>query len=268
MKTIAFNFGTAGLALALFTGCDRGADDEPQTEATVAAAAETAAGVQTTVSEGYAVVDVTNGGTIRGTVAFAGTVPPTRTITIDESTETCGESTELQPIQVGANGGLANAVVSLLDITSGAARVTTSPATLDQDGCRFVPHVLLASVDEAVHVLNSDPLTHNIHTAAFENRPVNRSQPAGVRKIEMTFRSPEKVRVRCDMHSWMDAWIVVVDHPYHSVTDEAGGFVLENVPPGDYTLEIWHETLGANTQPVTVSVGEATDASVEIAQQH
>ncbi len=144
--------------------------------------------------------------------------------------------------------------------------VATSPPTLDQNGCQFAPHVLLAPAGQAVHVLNSDPLTHNVHTAAFENRPVNRSQPAGVRKIELSFRFPEKVRVRCDMHDWMGAWIAVVDHPYNAVTDEAGSFVLENVPPGTYTLEIWHEILGSNTQSVTVAAGQATDASVELAQ--
>ena len=267
MKTITLRSGAVGLALALVAACGGGADDTPQAEETAAAATETAAGGETTGSEGYTVVDVTNGGTITGTVRFVGTVPPPRTVTVDENTETCGESQQLQPIRVGANGGLANAVVSLVDITSGASLVATSPPTLDQNGCQFVPHVLLAPVGQAVHVLNSDPLTHNVHTAAFENRPVNRSQPAGVRKIELSFRFPEKVRVRCDMHDWMGAWIAVVDHPYNAITDEAGSFVLENVPPGTYTLEIWHETLGSNTQSVTVAAGQATDASVELAQQ-
>ncbi len=227
MKVVTLGSGALGLALMLVAACGGGADDTPQAEETAAAAA-----VQTSGSEGYTVVDVTNGGTITGTVRFVGTVPPPRTVTIDENIETCGESQQVQPIQVGANGGLSNAVVSLVDITSGAALVTTSPPTLDQNGCQFVPHILLAPAGQAVHVLNSDPLTHNVHTAAFENRPVNRSQPAGVRKIELSFRFPEKVRVRCDMHDWMGAWIAVVDHPYHAVTDEAGSFVLENVPPG------------------------------------
>ena len=267
MRTITLRSGAVGLALALVAACGGGADDTPQAEETAAAAAETAAGGETTGFEGYIVVDVTDGGTITGTVRFVGTVPPPRTITIDENTETCGESQQLQPIRVGANGGLANAVVSLVDITSGAALVAPSPPTLDQNGCQFAPHVLLAPVGQAVHVLNSDPLTHNVHTAAFENRSVNRSQPAGVRKIELSFRFAEKVRVRCDMHDWMGAWIAVIDHPYNAITDEAGSFVIENVPPGTYTLEIWHETLGSNTQSVTVAAGRATDASVELAQQ-
>ncbi len=267
MKAIMFRFGAAGLALALLTACGGGADDTPQADETAAAAEETAAEAETTGAAGYTVVEVANGGTIRGTLRFAGTVPPPRTVTVNEDIETCGESQQLQPTQVGANGGLANAVVSLVDITSGAALVATSAPTLDQNGCQFVPHILLAPAGQAVHVLNSDPLTHNVHTAAFENRPVNRSQPASVRKIELTFRNPEKVRVRCDIHSWMGAWIAVVDHPYHAVTDEAGSFVIENVPPGTYTLEVWHETLGTNSQSVTVTTGQTTDASVDLAQQ-
>ena len=265
MNTIIWKRGPAGLALAMVLGCSGGAEsrvEEIDTEAETAAVGDD----ESSPAGAYKVVEVTNGGTIRGTVSFVGTPPPPRIIPVDEDSEACGEAQEVQSVKVGAEDGLADVIVSLVDITSGAALVATSPPTLDQNGCQFAPHILLAPVGQAVHVLNSDPLTHNVHTAAFENRPVNRSQPAGVRKIEMTFRFPEKVRVRCDMHDWMGGWIAVVDHPYNAVTDEAGSFVLENVPPGTYTLDIWHETLGSNTQSVTVATGQATDASVELAQ--
>ncbi len=147
MKAITLRSGAAGLALALVAACGGGADDTPQAEETAAAAAGTAAGGQTAGSEGYTVVDVTNGGTITGTVRFVGTVPPPRTVTIDENTETCGESQQVQPIQVGANGGLASAVVSLVDITSGAALVATSPPTLDQTAVSSYPTYYLRRRD-------------------------------------------------------------------------------------------------------------------------
>lgn len=255
----------SGVAAALCAACGGGADggspaeeggaDQPSVETT------------TTASPGYMAIEVTDGGNIQGTVRFPGTPPPPRPIPVGDNTEACGESQDVQPIEVGTNAGLANVVVSLVDITRGAALVPDTPPTLDQRGCRFVPHMLLAQVGQAVHVLNSDPLTHNVHTAAFDNRPVNRAQPASVGAIELTFDMPEKVRVRCDLHAWMGAWVVVIDHPYHAITDEAGTFTIGNVPPGTYTLEFWHETLGSRTQSITVSAGQATDASVELTQQ-
>ncbi len=216
---------------------------------------------------GYTVVEVTDGGTISGAVRFVGTVPSAQTVSVSEDAETCGESRRVQTVEVGVGQGLANAVVSLVDITRGAALETpASPPVLDQRGCRFVPHVLLAPAGAPVHILNNDPLTHNVHTVAFENRPVNRAQPKDLHQIEVTFRAAEKVKVKCDIHGWMSAWIAVVDHPYHAITAQNGAFVIGNVPPGRYTLEVWHETLGTSTQSVTVAAGETADVSVELGQ--
>jgi plastocyanin len=265
MNAIMWRSGVAGVAVALCAGCGGGGGDEIQTEE--AAADQPGAGATTTESAGYTIIDVTDGGSIEGTVRFLGTPPPPRRIAVEDNTEACGESQDVQPVEVGTNAGLANVVVSLVDITRGAALTPDAPPTLDQRGCRFIPHVLLAPVGQAVHVLNNDPLTHNVHTTAFDNRPVNRSQPASLGEIELTFDMPEKVRVRCDLHAWMGAWIAVIDHPYHAITNEAGAFTLDSVPPGTYTLEFWHETLGSRTQSVAVSAGQATDASAELTQQ-
>ncbi len=252
-----------GLALILAAcgGETEVAEDtaEPAQQPSSAAAAPEAGG--------YTVMEVTNGGTIRGTVHFAGTVPPPRTVTVTEDMDTCGSTQQIQTVEVGADRGLANAVVSLVDITRGAAfPPATTPPTLDQRGCQFAPHVLLAAAGETVRVLNNDPLTHNVHTASFDNRPVNRAQPQSLRQIEMSFREPEKIKVKCDMHAWMTSWIIVVDHPYHAITDQQGGFVIENVPPGTYTLEVWHETVGSSSQTLTVTEGQTTKLSLELSQ--
>ena len=256
--------GVALLLAACSADADNGtpADEAPRSADGGAIAAPSAD------ATGYTVREVTNGGTIRGTVRFTGTVPPPRVVTVSEDTETCGTSHRIQTLEMGHTQGLANAVVSLVDITRGAAiEPLASPPTLDQRGCQFAPHVLLAPANKPVRVLNDDPLTHNVHTASFDNRPVNRSQPRSLREIEVTFRSTEKVRVKCDMHSWMSAWIIVVDHPYHTLTDETGSFALTNVPAGTYTLEVWHETAGSRSRTVTVTEGQATDASVELGEQ-
>ena len=222
---------------------------------------------ETQAGEGYSVVTVENGGTISGTITFAGTVPETRTVTVTDDVESCGSSVEVQEVEVDPQGGLANVVVSLTDIASGAALGTSpSPPTLDQSGCRFVPHVVLVGVGEVLEILNSDGVSHNVHTMAFDNRSFNRTQPPSLEKLEATFDVAEKVPVRCDIHGWMNGWIVVIDHPYHAVTGTDGGFSIPDVPPGTYTLEVWHEALGATTQTVTVVAGQSSDASIELTQ--
>ncbi len=268
MKVITMKHGETCLALALvLVACGGETDGARGAEEEAAPAEEVATEAEPAGRAGYTVVEVTDGGTIRGAVRFVGTVPSARTVSVSEDTETCGESRQVQTVEVGVGQGLANAVVSLVDITHGAALETpASPPVLDQVGCRFVPHVLLAPAGVPVHILNSDPLTHNVHTVAFENRPVNRAQPKDLHQIEVTFRAAEKVKVKCDIHGWMSAWIAVVDHPYHAITAQNGAFVIGNVPPGTYTLEVWHETLGTSTQSVTVAAGETADASVDLGQ--
>ena len=82
--------------------------------------------------------------------------------------------------------------------------------------------------------------------------------------MELSFDAAEKVRVKCDLHPWMSAWIVVTDHPYHAITDDEGRFELSNVPPGDYVLETWHETLGSSRREVTVRGDETLDLQVDL----
>lgn len=259
------NIWIATSLLPLFAACgsEAPAIDSREGEATPAEASPAQDGAAG--GSAYAVIDVADGGVIRGTVRFVGTLPEPRSVSVSEDSDTCGTEREIHGLRVGENSGLIHSVVSLLDITAGARlEAPSTPPTLDQRGCAFEPHILLAPVNEVVEVLNNDPITHNIHTVAFANRPINRAQPSRLKRIDVSFMVAEKVRVRCDMHEWMGAWIVVVDHPYHAVTDATGEFVLENVPPGTYTMEVWHETLGAVTQEVSVTAGEISEVDVEM----
>jgi hypothetical protein len=105
-----------------------------------------------------------------------------------------------------------------------------------------------------VEFLNSDRLLHNIHSVSKENPPLNRTQPKG-RTIPVAFAKPEIIRIKCDLHSWMSAWVVVADHPFYAVTNPQGEFVLDNLLAGQYTLRAWHESLGMLRKDVTVGDG-------------
>jgi hypothetical protein len=119
---------------------------------------------------------------------------------------------------------------------------------------------------------NSDGLLHNIKAQPRNNRTFNISQPNNMTSSQ-TFSQPEiMIPVQCDVHGWMEMYIGVTDHPYFAVSGEDGNFTIENVPPGTYTLEAWHERYGVTTQQVTVepngSVDVAFDYSASMAGAH
>jgi len=195
-------------------------------------------------------------GVIRGVVVFTGAMEQKKLpVTIDQYI--CGKEKQAEDLLVGAQRGVRNAVVWLQTPPPGA-NWPNAPvkAEMDQKACSFVPRVVLVPVGGTVEFLNSDRLLHNLHSASKDNPTFNRTQPRG-RAIPIAFAKPEIVRVDCDLHSWMRAWVVVADHPFYALTGEAGEFELPSVPPGKYTLQIWQEKLGIATREVTVSADEA-----------
>jgi hypothetical protein len=112
-----------------------------------------------------------------------------------------------------------------------------------------------------VDFLNSDRLLHNLHATPKLNVSFNRTQPKD-RTIQVTFEKPEIVRIVCDLHSWMVAWVIVAAHPFYAITNADGEFSFDNLPPGQYKLQVWQERLG--TVPATVTVGAQQPARVTI----
>lgn len=195
-------------------------------------------------SLGYEVRTVADGGTIRGQVKLKGEAPTPEGVEITKDEDTCGKTEKItEKLLVGADNGLQNVVVSIENI-QGGKRQRREGALLDQKDCRYVPHVVLIPVGGNLTMRNSDGILHNIHSHSVENSPFNKPQPKFKKTIQETFTKAEIIKVTCDAHPWMSGWIIVHEHPYYTVTDESGRFVLSDVPPGEYTLRIWHETLG------------------------
>jgi len=163
-----------------------------------------------------------------------------------------------------ATSGVKNVVVWLEGVPSAEnpAQIGEIP-TLDQKGCRYEPHVLVVRSGQEIHILNSDGILHNTHTRSTSNRPINKAQPGFLKKVSVSFRRPEIIEVGCDAHEWMRAWIVVAEHSYYAVTDQTGGFRFEGVPPGTYTLQVWHESLGRQSARVTVVSSERSQVDLE-----
>ena len=159
-----------------------------------------------------------------------------------------------ESLVVSSTGGLANAFVYVKKGLEGKRfEVPTTPVVIDQKGCWFLPRVLGIQTNQILQVINSDPVTHNIHPMAAVNREWNHSQGAGDEPLARKFIKPEiMIPVKCNIHHWMRAFIGVVDHPYFAVSKDNGSFALSGLPPGTYTIGVWHESLGTQEQEVTV----------------
>jgi plastocyanin len=202
-------------------------------------------------------------GTLSGKVLFVGDIPQAKTRKIVRDTKACGNKILSEDLVVSPDRGLQNAVVTLVGLKGTPIKAETPP-TIDQKGCVFRPRVLIAPVNVAIDILNNDGVLHNFHTYSRLNPRVNKAQPAFRKKMNETFKQPEIIKVTCDAHPWMSAWIVVTDHPYVSATDGSGSFQIGNVPAGNHTVEIWHETLGNITRTVAVKAGEDTKVTIEL----
>jgi mono/diheme cytochrome c family protein/plastocyanin len=201
---------------------------------------------------------------VTGRVRFAGKVPTPETITPHHDPEVCAKGGPLvdESVIAAADGNLANVVVVLQGV---APEPSPPPAstTLDQRGCRFVPHVQTVTLGTTLQITSSDPVLHNVHAFLGKRTAFNLAIPVAGKIVERKLTEPGILRIRCDSgHTWMSAYIAVVPHRYHAVTTADGAFAIPNVPPGEYRVRAWHEKFGAVEQKVTVTAGDAPPVSL------
>lgn len=199
-------------------------------------------------AEKYEEVAVEHGGTITGRVVLTGPAPQLAGFAINKNAEVCdpgGHGTRpTNRLLVSADGGMANAVVYLEGVTSGKP-MPKREATLGQVGCRYEPHVQVVPRKTKLTISSQDAVLHNVHMfgAANYNLPFSGPEP-----ITKSMRKAGIVRIQCDAgHSWMNGYVHVVNHPYYAVTDADGRFSLTDVPPGTYTIKMWHENWEVTT---------------------
>jgi plastocyanin len=211
-------------------------------------------------------VNAETAGNIAGRITFEGTPPKPAVVRMD-SDQNCvkdgAASTDETVALVGDAGALQNVFVYVKDgLGSLRFPIPTTSVVLDQKGCRYVPHVVGVQVGQNFEILNSDPTLHNVHAVPKANQEFNMGQPLpGIRHTHQFSTREVMVPFKCDVHPWMNAWVGVLDHPYFAVTGADGSFSLKGLPPGTYTVEAWHETLGTQTQSVTIGERESKDIS-------
>ena len=209
-------------------------------------------------------VDAATAGNIAGSVVLEGDPPSMDAI--DMSSESvCADkhaSTPMVPdVVVNSNGTLANVFVYVKEGLESLQFPTPGAVLLDQNGCVYLPHVLGVMAGQDITIRNSDGLLHNINASPEINRGFNSSQPVSMETTRSFGSAEVMVPLRCDVHGWMNAYIGVLDHPYHSVSNGSGAFDLSTLPPGEYVIEAWHERYGTQTQTVTVTTGETAEVT-------
>jgi plastocyanin len=151
-----------------------------------------------------------------------------------------------EDVVFGDNDTLQNVVVYLKgDFSQYSFDAAKSPVILDQKGCTYDPHVLALMTGQQLQVANSDQTTHNVNA------------------VDRVFTRPEMdIPVKCNIHSWMKAYMSVFSNPYFQVTGKDGSFKIENVPPGTYTLTAWHERYGTKEQTVAIQATQEQTATI------
>jgi plastocyanin len=196
-------------------------------------------------------------GGIRGIVKLDGAAPALAPLATNRDQGVCGKSVADESIVV-KDGKLQNVVLTVKGAPAPTPKAEAVKVVLDQSQCRYVPHVQAATVGTPVDIVNSDPVLHNSHGFAGTATAFNLAMPLKGQKIEKKLSKPGVVSVKCDVHPWMQAYIVVTAAP-SAVTGEDGAYTIKDVPAGTYTISAWHEKLGEKTTQVTVpETGEVT----------
>ena len=217
-------------------------------------------------------VDPATAGTVTATVKFEGTLPAPAMMRLDGDpkcvTENGSSERADESLVVGQNQALQNVFVYVKDgLGAYGFPIPTEPVVLDQDKCRYTPRVLGVRAGQPLSIKNSDPLLHNVRANGTVNQGFNMSTPLEGVSFQRTFATKEiMVPFKCDVHGWMTAFVGVLDHPYFGTTAADGKVVLDNLPPGTYTIEAWHETLGTRTQQVAIAAKESKDVAFTFAR--
>jgi plastocyanin len=214
----------------------------------------------------YEAMTVSDGGTIVGEVKYAGDPPAPEKIDVTKDANICGADPKVSPaLVVGANKGIKDVVASLPSIQKGKALgKPDKPPVLDQKSCEYHPYAQIIPVNTTLEITNSDDVLHNIKTSGGSKTSFNMAQPKFKRKLTYDFKNPEIVQVECNVHGWMHAIIVVEDNPYDALTDANGSFKITDVPPGKYTVKVWHSKLGEQTKEVTVGPKEEVKVAFDM----
>jgi hypothetical protein len=223
----------------------------PHASATLAAAALTAADAPS--------------GVFKGVVTFKGKPPAPKLLDKkgekpeDRAVCAATEYSDEFLVNEKAGNGVANVVIYIEKTPAGYTPppVPEEPAVFDQKGCRFIPHILIVRCNQKMLIKSDDPVVHNTNITSLRNTGFNQTIAVNNRDgVEYTYKKPERqpVPVKCDLHTWMRAHHLPLEHPLAAVTDADGKFEIKGVPPGKHTFIVWHEMCGFLNKKLEVEI--------------
>ena len=203
-------------------------------------------------------------GTIRGHVRLVGDLPgnPVIRMTRDPMCAriNAGKRVVQETVMAALDGSVANVFVQL-EGSFPDTPVPDGPVTIDQRGCVYTPRVVGVRLGQTLQVRNSDDLLHNVHGLSGRGQGFNVGQPLAGMVNKFTLKQEETpLKLTCDVHTWMRAYIAVVNHPYFAVTANSGTFEIAGVPAGSRTIQAWHEEYGPLKMTVLVKPGGVATA--------
>ena len=196
---------------------------------------------------------------ISGVISFEGTPPKGKKLNLPSGCSENAKGNTYSNEVLVKNGKLQNVLVRITKGLEGKTfnDLPSEPVELDQRGCQYSPRIIATRVGQKVVFINSDKLFHNIRSVTQNNKSFNIPMPKKDQRVEMVFDKPEIfMQSKCSVHPWMGAYIAVIDHPFFSISNEMGEFKIQNLPPGTYTMEVWHEVFGTQTKEITVKENE------------
>ena len=244
--------------LTAAVGCGGGGDDS---------AGQASSTTETPTTEKAApAVDAATAATVSGKVLFSGTPPEMQPVDVS-SEEACHTKAEsggpllTQNILVNEDGTLRNVFVYVKEGLGDRSFPTPKePVVLDQDGCRYAPHVFGIQANQPLTIKNSDEgVLHNVHAISSERNGFNFGMPKVMETVKQLKRPEIMMKIKCDVHGWMNAYAGILNHPYYGVTADGGTFELSPLPPGDYVIAAWHEEYGTQTEIVTVAANDTKE---------
>ncbi|GAA5508435.1 methylamine utilization protein [Novipirellula caenicola] len=195
-----------------------------------------------------------SGGDLTLRFRYEGELPVPEAIQVDKDAAFCGqhrlvdESLLVHP----QDRGIKNVVV-YLDTGRGGSEVAKVPSlkrthTLTSKHCRFDPHIVVMQAGDTLNLTNSDSVGHNANVSVFRNSPSGQLVPMhGVRRMKLELPEPAPLPVQCNIHPWMKAYVVVLQHRYVGVSDEHGRLVIRDLPEQELTFRVFAE---AATKPL------------------
>ncbi len=260
--TKASSFAATLAALTLVASCSKSAP-QPAAEAAPPAAPPPP-------TSGYVTAPVNGGGTIKGTVTYVGAKPSLPAVRCARDLEICGRARPNQTVLLGPGGSLKNVILSLTDIHAGKPMVTRQ-ARLDIKQCAYLPRVQAVAVKSSLMVTNDDLIPHDLGGSLGSRNVFNRIVLGKSEIVDLY--TPGMLTIGCDVHSGSGATstcetgvIGVMGNPYFAVSGDDGSYSISEVPPGAYTLRAWHETLGEQTQRITLSPSATVVADFKLAK--